>query len=106
MLRSNACKLHLVFKKGKIKKIIIEAVALLRWNHSLTNRVLNFQIWTIFYNFFEDSSMNEHEPRGSCFPQGPEADCLAVWIRVFNGGEGEGEGRIRHQLGRTTTLSL
>ena len=54
----------------------------------------------------EDSSIvaQEDEHRGSFFPQGPKADCLAVWIREFNGGEGGGVGGIRHRLSLTTTL--
>ncbi|RUA03893.1 MAG: hypothetical protein DSY88_04460 [Candidatus Poseidoniales archaeon] len=53
----------------------------------------------------EDSSIvaQEDEHRGSFFPQGPKADCLAVWIREFNGGEGGGVGGIRHRLSLTTT---
>ena len=54
----------------------------------------------------EDSSIvaQEDEHRGSFFPQGPEANCLAVWIREFNGGEGGGAGGIRHRLVPTTAL--
>ena len=52
----------------------------------------------------EDSSIvtQEDEHRGSFFPQGPEANCVAVWIREFNGGEGGGAGGIRHRLVPTT----
>ena len=52
----------------------------------------------------EDSAIvaQEDEHRGSFFPQGPKPDCLAVWIREFNGGEGGGAGGIRHRLVPTT----
>ena len=54
----------------------------------------------------EDSSIvaQEDEHRGSFFPQGSEANCLAVWVREFNGGEGGGGGGIRHRLVPTTAL--
>ena len=47
----------------------------------------------------EDSSIvaQENEHRGSFFPQGPEADSLAVWVFELNGGEGGTQGVCGHQ---------
>ena len=47
----------------------------------------------------EDSSIvaQENEHRGSFFPQGPEADSLAVWVFELNGGKGGTQGVGGHQ---------
>ncbi len=47
----------------------------------------------------EDSSIvaQENEHRGSFFPQGPEADCLAVWVYEFNGGKGGAQSVDSHK---------
>ena len=47
----------------------------------------------------EDSSIvaQENEHRGSFFPQGPKADCLADWVYEFNRGKGGTQSVGGHQ---------
>jgi hypothetical protein len=47
----------------------------------------------------EDSSIvaQENQHRGSFFPQGPEADCLAVWVYELNGGKGGAQSVDSHK---------
>ena len=56
----------------------------------------------------EDSPVVAQEDQhcGSVFPQGTQADCLAVGIREFNGGEGGAQGVGTHRRDDTPSASV